>query len=192
MKREFLQNFKVGDQPLPKEIIDAIMAENGRDIEEAKKPFGDYDTIKQQLDEAQKTLKGIQDQGTDLETARKNAQDWEKKYNDAVAAHQQELANRDFNQRMESAITGAKGKSVKAILGELGPEKIKSLKESKNQEADIKAALESLQKDSGYLFNTEGTPPPYSAGAGAGGFGKQGAGDFNFGFTGIRARETGK
>ena len=26
MKREFLQNFKVGDQPLPKEVIDAIMA----------------------------------------------------------------------------------------------------------------------------------------------------------------------
>lgn len=37
MKREFLQNFKVGDQPLPKEIIDQIMAENGRDIEAAKK-----------------------------------------------------------------------------------------------------------------------------------------------------------
>ena len=49
MKREFLQNFKVGDQPLTKEIVDAIMAENGRDIEEAKKPFADYDSIKEQL-----------------------------------------------------------------------------------------------------------------------------------------------
>lgn len=39
MKREFLQNFKVGDQPLRKEIIDEIMAENGRDIEAAKKPL---------------------------------------------------------------------------------------------------------------------------------------------------------
>ena len=52
MKREFVQNFKVGDQPLPKEVIDAIMAENGRDIEAAKKPFADYDTLKTQLDEA--------------------------------------------------------------------------------------------------------------------------------------------
>ena len=41
MKREFLQNFKVGDQPLPKEVIDAIMAENGRDIEAAKAHTGD-------------------------------------------------------------------------------------------------------------------------------------------------------
>ncbi len=32
MKREFLLNFKVGDQPLPKEIIDAIMAKNGQSI----------------------------------------------------------------------------------------------------------------------------------------------------------------
>ena len=36
MKREFLLNFKVNEQPLPKEIIDAIMAENGRDIQQAE------------------------------------------------------------------------------------------------------------------------------------------------------------
>lgn len=36
MKREFLQNLKVGEQALTKEVIDAIMAENGRDIENAK------------------------------------------------------------------------------------------------------------------------------------------------------------
>ena len=93
---------------------------------------------------------------------------------------------------MENAISGAKGKSVKAILGELGEEQIATLKGSKNQEADIKAALEGLKKNSGYLFDTEGTPPPYSAGAGTCGFGNQGTGNFNFGFTGIRARETEK
>ena len=41
MKREFLQNFKVNGQPLPKEVIDAIMAENGRDIQAAKAHAGD-------------------------------------------------------------------------------------------------------------------------------------------------------
>lgn len=41
MKREFLQNFSVNGQPLPKEVIDAIMAENGRDIERAKANAGD-------------------------------------------------------------------------------------------------------------------------------------------------------
>lgn len=36
MKREFLQNLKIGEQELPKEIVDAIMAENGKDIQQAK------------------------------------------------------------------------------------------------------------------------------------------------------------
>ncbi len=36
MKREFLQNLRVGDQPLPKEVIDAIMEENGKDIHAGK------------------------------------------------------------------------------------------------------------------------------------------------------------
>ena len=59
MKREFLQNFKVGDQPIPKEIIDAIMDENGKDIEAAKKPFADYDSIKEQLQTAKDGLKAF-------------------------------------------------------------------------------------------------------------------------------------
>ena len=58
MKRDFLQNLRVGDQPLPKEVIDAIMEENGRDIEAAKKPFADYETIKDQLAQAQETIRG--------------------------------------------------------------------------------------------------------------------------------------
>ncbi len=33
MKREFLQELRVGEQPLPKEVVDAIMAEHGKDIQ---------------------------------------------------------------------------------------------------------------------------------------------------------------
>ena len=40
MKTEFLQNLKVGEQPLPKEVIDAILAENGRDIEDTRQSSG--------------------------------------------------------------------------------------------------------------------------------------------------------
>lgn len=41
-----------------------------------------------------------------------------------------------------------------------------ALKASKDQTADIRAALEALKKDSGYLFETDETPPPYAAGTG--------------------------
>ena len=60
MKREFLQNLKVGDTALTAEVIDAIMAENGRDVESAKKPFADYDAIKDQLKTAKDGLKAFE------------------------------------------------------------------------------------------------------------------------------------
>ena len=75
MKREFLQNIKVGDQALPKEVIDSIMDEYGRGINAEKAKYADYDTIKTQLDEAQKTIKGLQEQ--DIEGVRKSAKEWE-------------------------------------------------------------------------------------------------------------------
>ena len=165
MKRDFLQNFKVNDQTLPKEIIDEIMAENGRDIEAVKKSFADYDTVKDQLAEAQKTIKGFQDQGADIEAVRKSAKEWEEKYNQAISDHNQKMADMAFDHALESAITGAKGKSVKAIRAMLD---VDTLKGSKNQEADIKAALESLKKDSGYLFDDGQIPPPYAGGTGTG------------------------
>ena len=43
MKREFLQNLKIGEQELPKEIVDAIMAENGKDIQQAKAAAQDWE-----------------------------------------------------------------------------------------------------------------------------------------------------
>lgn len=185
MKTEFLQNFKVNDTPLPKDIIDAILAENGRDIEAAKKPFADYDTIKSQLATAQETIKGFESQ--DIEGVRKSAKEWEDKYNQAIADHKAKLADMEFDGVLKDAIAAAKGKSDKAIRALLD---VDALKASKNQAVDIKAALENLQKDSGYLFGDEqGNPPPFAGGTGTGG-NPPGAGDFNFGFTGVRAKPT--
>lgn len=187
MNREFLQNFRVGDQPLPKEIIDEIMAENGRDVEAAKKPFADYDAIKEQLQTAKDGLKAFE--GIDVaklqgEIATLNGQltakdqEWQGKL-DAMA----------FDGKIKDAITAAKGRSVNAVIGELGAERIAALKASKNQDTDIKAALEGLKKDSGYLFDTEQVPPPFAPGTGTQ---QPPAGDaFNFGFTGVRAKPAG-
>ena len=44
---------------------------------------------------------------------------------------------------------------------------VDALKKSNNREADIKAALEGLRKESGYLFEERREPPPpYAAGPG--------------------------
>lgn len=168
MKREFLQNFKVGDQPLPKEIIDAIMAEHGRGVEAAKSAFADYETIKQQLTTAQETIKGFESQ--DIEAVRKSAKEWEDKYNQALADHKAQMDDIAFNGEVDEAIKGAKGKNIKAIKALLD---IETLKASKNRTSDIKAAVEALTKaeDSGFLFGDAQVAPPY-----AGGTGRQGVG----------------
>lgn len=184
MKREFLQNFKVGEQPLTKEIIDAIMAENGRDIEEAKKPFADYDSIKEQLQTAKDGLKAFE--GVDVAQLQSQITTLNTQLSDKDKEWQGKLDAMAFDGKIKDAIAAANGKSAKAIAALLD---IDTLKASKNQDADIKTALENLKKDSGYLFeDDQTTPPPFSAGAGTGGGNQHPAGVFNFGFTGVRAK----
>ena len=160
MKREFLQNLKVGEEALPKEVIDAIMEENGRDITAAKtaavKNYADYDAIKEERDK----LKAQQNDGM---VEGKTAQQWKDAHDQAVADHQKELAGVKFQGVLDNSIVAARGKSAKAITAMLD---LDTLRESEDQQAAINAALEELKKESGYLFEEEGTPPPYAPGTG--------------------------
>lgn len=161
MKTEFLQNFKVGDQPLPKEVIDAILAENGRDIENAKKPFADYDAVKDQLKTAQDGLKAFE--GVDVGQLQGKITELTGKLSDKDKEWQSKLDGMVFDGRIRDAIAAAKGRNAKAISALLD---VEALRASKNQEADIKAALEAVKKDNGYLFEAE-TPPPFAHGTGS-------------------------
>ena len=170
MKREFLQNIQVNGAQLPKEIIDSIMEEHGRGITAEKAKYSDYDTVKSQLAEAQKTITGLQQSGTTIEAAQKAAQEWESKYNAAVQKHAQEIADRDFSDKLTAGITKAKGKNAKAITALLD---LDTLKASKNQDKDIEAAITACAAENAYLFGEDQKAPPYAAGTGKSGSGKQ-------------------
>ena len=187
MEAKFLQNFQVGGQPLTQEIIDAILAENNRDVETAKAPFADYDSLKDQLKTAKDGLKAFE--GVDVAQLQGQITKLQGDLDKKDQEHQAQLADMAFDRALETAITGAKGRNAKAIRALLD---VDALKGSKNQEADIKTALEAIQKDNGYLFDTGDVPPPYSSSTGTGGNGGAQTDNFNFGFTGVRARETGK
>ena len=152
MKREFLQGLQVGDSPLPKEVIDAIMAENGRDIENVKSHYSDYEALKQQLAQAEGAAEALE-----------AAKVWEEKYNQQVDTHRREMSDMIFGHNLEKAILSAKGRNAKAITALLD---VDALKASENQAVALEEALENLKKDCGYLFQTE-TPPPYARGTGA-------------------------
>lgn len=98
MNREFLQGLKLGDQSLSKEIIDAIMDENGKDIETAKKPFADYAALKEKADklDAQEEAAKSDLQKAQDKTAQLEAQ---------LTALQQAAAARDARDKV-SAATG--------------------------------------------------------------------------------------
>ena len=69
-----------------------------------------------------------------------------------------------FDGKLDAAITAAHGRSAKAIRALLD---VDTLKGSDKQDEAITAALAALQKDSGYLFESGETPPPYAAGTGS-------------------------
>lgn len=152
MKRDFLQGLTVGDMPLTKEVIDAIMAENGRDIQNVRAQYSDYEALKEQLAQAELAAKTAE-----------NAAIWEEKYNQAVDAHRQEVNKLVFGHNLEKAILAAKGRNAKAITALLD---VEHLMTSENQTAALEEALQVLKQDCGYLFQTE-TPPPYARGTGA-------------------------
>lgn len=166
MKREFLQNFSVNGQPLPKEVVDAILDEHSRDIGAEK---ADLEEARGQLQAAKDGLKAFD--GVDVSQLRTQIANLQNDLAAKDAAHQKELADIAFDHSFNAAVASAKGRSAAAIIGELGTERMAALRGSKNQDEDIKAALEGLKKDSGYLFEAEGTPPPYAAGTGTGGAG---------------------
>ena len=148
MKREFLLGLQVGDNPLPKEIIDAIMAENGKDIQKVRAGFADYDQIKEELQKMQQTAQEAQKHKDD-------ALAWEEKYHRAAEEHAAEVSRLTFHNRLDSAILRAKGRSAKAICALLD---LEALQESEDQPKAIEEAIVQLQKSNGYLFGGEAAP----------------------------------
>ncbi len=100
--------------------------------------------------------------GVDVEQLKKDAKDWETKYNTDVANIKRDSA-------IDMAIMQAKGRNPKAIKALLDADKIK-LKEDGTLEG---LDLEGLKKSDGYLFDVEETQ---TLGTGGGGGAARGTG----------------
>ena len=181
MHRDFLRNFRVNGQQLPKEVIDAIMAENGRDIEAAKKAYaggnsgnGEKMFTQEEVnrivsDRLAKEREKVQNEGSkDTEQLQGEITRLQGELAAQAESHKQQLANVAFDHTLDSAIKAAKGRDTKAVRSMLD---LDALKGSEDHGAAIKAALEGLQKDSSWLFEANEVPPPYAAGTGCGAYG---------------------
>ncbi|WP_455438032.1 phage scaffolding protein [Hungatella hathewayi] len=144
MKRKFLE-----DMGLTKEQVDSIMAENDSDIEAAKGELEQIKTelqqTKTQLQEANTTIDGFKD----YDQVKSQVEEYKTKYETSKTEYEAKIADMQFGSALEAAITAAGGRNAKAVKALLD---VETLKASKDQTADIKAAIEACQKDNGYLF----------------------------------------
>ena len=151
-----------------KAAFDKAVAENYKTAVEHEKKVNrlteELAEEKKRADTAVETLKGFE--GKDFDAITKDRDKWKKDYEDAMAAHQKEQEDREFNSVLETSISNAKGKNTKAIMALLDLDKLRG---SKNQEKDIKAALDSLRTDNGYLFDDNGGNPAFTDPKGNGG-----------------------
>ena len=139
MKRKFLE-----DLELDKDVIDKIMAENGKDIEAAK---GDLTEITTERDNLKKDIAARDEQ---IETLKKSAgsnEDLKKQ----IESLQAENKATKINGAIEKALTAAKALNItaaKALLKDLDKAELSDDGTVKGLDEQIKA----LQKDEGTKF----------------------------------------
>lgn len=141
-------------QGLTDEQIAYVMAENGKSIANAKKDLEDtkaeLSKWKKQAEDAEKLLSNFD--GVDVDKLKKDVELFKKQAEEAEKSFKQQIADRDFEDALANAIRDHKGLNLKAIRANLD---IDALKGSKNQNEDIKTAIEALknQDDCKMLLN---------------------------------------
>ncbi len=151
MKREFLEGLELNGTKLSKDLIDQIMAENGKDIaaEQAKTTAKDAE-----LTTAKNTIKDLQEaakkfEGTDPEKLKQELTDLQKKYDADLAASK-------LNSALEMALVQAKVRDVKAAKALLN---LGEIKLDGEKLLGLDGQMEGLKKDKAWLFE-EAAPKP--------------------------------
>lgn len=133
----------------------------------AKADFNTIKDVKKDLEnklaEAGTTIEGFK--AMDIDGIKRAAEDWEVKAKQAEKDAAAKIAEMEFNTLLDGTITSSKGRNAKAIKALLD---VDSLKASKNRTEDITKALEALKTENGYLFDSEGAPPPRVVGGAPG------------------------
>lgn len=153
MKREFLKELGLTD-----EQIDRVMAENGKDIEKYKSDLEtkekeletketELETLQGQLEAANKQIEDFKEM--DIEGIKQAADDYKEKYEKAKQDAEAEIEALKFEHSLESALTKAGAKNVKAVKALLD---IESLRNSKNVDSDLETAITTLKETDSYLF----------------------------------------
>lgn len=104
-------------------------------------------------------------EGLDAEQVKTQIADYKQRAEAAEKDRDEKLAAAAFDAKIDKALSDAKARNPKLARGALD---LEALRASKNQDADIAAAIAAAQKSDGYLFapTEAGTEPAPAAGTG--------------------------
>lgn len=157
---------------LDEEQIKEVFKLNGKAVENAK---GDLSSKEQTIETLQSQLKVANDEiekfkDLDVDEIKSRAEDYKEKFEQAQAEAEEKLETLKFEHQLENAIRDSDARNIKAVKALLD---VETLKDSKEQSEDIKAALESVKKENDFLFETEqnsqGNNPKFTRPAGQAG-----------------------
>lgn len=121
----------------------------------------DYNALNETKKALDTQLKQAQDEigqlkSVDAEDLRKSVDEWKQKAEQAERDAGEKIAAMRFEAVLDGAIHEAKGRNARAIRALLD---VDALRGGENPAEGVKAALESLKKDNGYLFEGAKQPP---------------------------------
>ena len=117
--------------------------------------------LEEQLNAANEAIGKFE--GLDADQVKAQIADYKQRAEAAEKDRDEKLPSAAFDSKLENVLRDAKAKNPKLVRGALDIEK---LRKSKNQDADIAAAIEAVRKSDGYLFGTVEAEPAPAGGTG--------------------------
>lgn len=169
MKTEFLKSLN-----LSQEVIDKIMAENGKDIaveqKKAEKIIQERDSYKlkaesleTQVNDANTEIQKFKDM--DIDGIKKAADDWKETAEKAKADADKQISQMKFDYALSAALTGAKAKNAKAVKALLNMD---GLKFNDGKIVGLDEQLAQIKADNDYLFESDEPAPEFVKGTNGG------------------------
>lgn len=150
MKREFLKGLNLTD-----EQIEAIMTENGKDIESTKAKFQDYEEIKKNLENANKKIESF----GDVDAIKAEVEKWKSDYQKAQDESNAKIAKMERQQKIKDFTSGKKfvnDFTRDYINGQLET----ALSDDKSKGKSLDDLLSEITKDKTNIFVDENKPQP--------------------------------
>ena len=162
MNTEFLKGLGITDQ----DVINAIFAENGKDVNKAK---GDSEqltskvtALEEQLAERDKQLEALKESAKDNEKLQKQLNELQDENKATAQKYAEQLSALEKTHAIETAIRDAKPRNLKAVQALLDMDKISYVNgKLEGLESQMKALQEG--EDTKFLFEEVSVPKPSGA-----------------------------